>query len=284
MVYSRLDIRGEGSLPDAYAQTYILDTPEGILIKKRPLVIVCPGGGYEHLSTREGEPIAIEFNRLGYHAIVLHYSIAPAVYPTALIELARTVSLVHKHADEWKVDAEKIFVSGFSAGGHLAASYGVNYKKDFIKDAIGNTDDEKLKIKGMVLGYPVITAGEYAHKGSFERLLGIPKDTLNKDNSNVDDETKKKLDELSLEKQVNDDVPPTFLWTTFEDVTVPAENSILFMNELRKRGIVTEFHMFPAGRHGLALGTELTNTSDGNTHEESVVGWIELAGRFIRNL
>lgn len=304
MIQQILDIKNKDSKEYAKATTYILDTPEGLYIKKRPLVIVCPGGGYEDLSFREGEPIALKFNSMGFHAIVVSYSLAPATFPTALLEVAKTVLIAHEKANEWKIDTSKIFVAGFSAGGHLAASYGVFWNRDFVTDAMSSEvmnvmssscmdGDNKLqdqtnllshlKIAGMILAYPVITSGEFAHKNSFECLLGIKKDSLNLDNSNVDEETRQRLNDVSLEKQVTKDTVPAFIWTTFEDGLVPAENSLLMAMALKEKNIPVEFHMYPRGGHGLALGNVLTNTSDGYTQMDEVSNWIEMAGRFIEN-
>lgn len=283
MIYERIEIQVEGSLPESYAQTYIIDTPDGIFIKERPLIIVCPGGGYENLSFREGEPIALKFNSMGYHAIVLNYSVAPATYPTALLELGKLVSIARNNAKEWRIDKDRILVAGFSAGGHLAANYANFWNSDIVKYSL-NKGTNELKINGCILSYPVITSGEFAHKSSFECLLGIKKDSLNKDNSNAPFEVREKLNMLSLENAVNEDTPKTFIWTTFEDGLVPPENSLLYVEALRRQNIPTEFHMYPKGHHGLALGTILTDTSDANTRQEEISTWIDLVNTFIESL
>ena len=90
--------------------------------RKRPAVIICPGGGYMYCSEREATPIAMEYLAGGINAFILRYSCKPAVFPTALVQLATAMKLVREHAKEWNIDSEKIIVVGFSAGGHLAAS------------------------------------------------------------------------------------------------------------------------------------------------------------------
>ena len=90
----------------------------------RPAVVICPGGGYRYTSSRESESIAMQYLAAGMQAFVLYYNCAPAVFPCALLELAKSVSIVRSHAAEWNIDPEKILVAGFSAGGHLAASLG----------------------------------------------------------------------------------------------------------------------------------------------------------------
>ena len=93
------------------------------------------------------------------------------------------------------------------------------------------------------------------------------------------------LNLLSLEKQVGSHVPPVFLWHTFTDTSVPAENSLLFLSALKKAGVSAEAHLFPEGRHGLALADERTDkeTSDGRGSyvEECCKPWVELAEAFL---
>ena len=98
----------------------------------RPLVIICPGGGYDHHSPREGESMAIKMLDLGYNAVVLRYSLAPYVYPTQVYEAAYTVKWVRDHAKEWDVNPDRIILAGFSAGGHLAACLGTMWSGDMV--------------------------------------------------------------------------------------------------------------------------------------------------------
>ena len=130
MIQERIKIQVQGSDDYAHLDTYILgnyldDEPN----PRKPLVLICPGGAYRMTSNREAEPIALQFNSIGYHAAVLRYSCKPAVYPTALLEVAKSVQLIREKGEEWGIDTEKILVMGFSAGGHLAASYGVFWKE-----------------------------------------------------------------------------------------------------------------------------------------------------------
>lgn len=268
MNYQIFDMTVEGSVGNPTLTTYLIDTPEGLLVKKRPMVIICPGGGYNHLSVREGEFLALQFAAMGFHAAVMRYSVSPAVYPTQLTELAKAVALIRKNAKEWCVKEDGIFIQGSSAGGHLAASYGCFWKKEMLSAAAG-VDSEMLRPNGLILSYPVITSGKYAHKGSFEMLLGKRHAVL--------------LEEMSLEKQVNADTPRTFLWHTFGDQTVPVENSMLFAWALKEQGIPFESHIYPKGCHGLGLGNELTCSEGGKEIQPEVNTWISLAESFIKN-
>lgn len=265
------NIQVKGSLPETRLITYIQDYYEEVGIDLRPLVLVCPGGAYAYTSAREGEALAMQFLAMGYHAAVLKYSCAPAVYPTALTELASAMMLIRQNAEEWHVDPDKIIVLGCSAGGHLAASLGTLWDEDFLAEALGleEPDHALLQPNGMILCYPVITAGEYAHRGSFQNLL---------------QEREAELSEyLSLENRVSEKTPPTFLWHTFTDESVPVENSLLFVSALRKAGVSTEFHMYTCGGHGLGLANRLTCNADGGAIQEECTSWISLAHTWIES-
>ena len=107
------------------------NSPEMNNDRTRPTVIICPGGGYEFTSDREAEPIALNLVAAGCNAAVLRYSCKPAVFPQALNELAESVSYIRSRAD-WHVCSNLIFVMGFSAGAHLAASLGSFWNKPII--------------------------------------------------------------------------------------------------------------------------------------------------------
>lgn len=273
MIHLTYQLQVAGSMPDAKLVTYIQDHSEGMAIQKRPLVLICPGGGYSRTSDREAESIALQFLAMGYHAAVLRYSCAPAKFPTALLELASALVLVRGNAEEWHVDADKIIVQGCSAGGHLAASLGMLWDEDFLADGIGleGPDRELLRPNGMILCYPVITSGEFAHKDSFENLLGYAVERSELARKEI------LMEKLSLENQVSEKTPTTFIWHTFEDQTVPVENSLLLVSALRKHGIPTEFHMYSKGEHGLALANHLTESNDGRALQQECTSWINLA-------
>ncbi|MGN0377547.1 MAG: alpha/beta hydrolase [Suilimivivens sp.] len=270
MIHEKIDMTVEGSVGSPDLTTYIIDYSEMFLYTERPLILICPGGGYNHLSPREGELLALQFNAMGYHAAVLHYSVTPAVYPTQLLEIAKAMVTIRRNAKEWHVDTEKILIQGSSAGGHLAASLGCFFKKDWLKDQAAGGDAELLRPNGMILNYPVITSGEFAHRGSFQMLLGNRYEEL--------------VEEMSLENRVNEDTPKTFIWHTYEDATVPMENSLLFVQALRRKNIPVEFHLYPKGGHGLGLGNKLTCSVGGKELQPEINTWISLAGTFIENL
>ena len=259
----QIKIQVEGSGKDVCLETYILgDVMDGARNRKTPLVLICPGGGYAMTSNREAEPIALQFNSMGYQAAVLRYSCAPAVYPTALCEVAQSVKLIREHAEDWNVDAEKIIVMGFSAGGHLAASYGVFWNELWLTEKM-QCDKQLLKPNGLVLCYPVISSKEeIAHQDSIKNLLGESYPEMK--------------EQVSLEDKVGKHTPKTFLWHTFTDPVVPFWNSFRFAEALGKAGVPMEYHLYPQGGHGLSLANEQTANEEGKGVEKVCQSWVPL--------
>jgi len=235
---------------------------------KRPAVLVLPGGGYAFTSPREAEPIALQFNEAGYHAFVLDYSVAPAKHPQPLLDASRAMCIIRENAEEWGIYPDKIAVCGFSAGGHLAASLGVHWDKKYLGNVEG-IEIGKNRPDALILCYPVITSGRYAHRGSFKNLLG----------ENPDSDL---LYEMSLEHHVSEKTPPAFIWHTFADAGVPVENSLLFAQALREKNIPFELHIYPEGVHGLSLATEETANGRSDLVSPHVAGWIKLCKEWLR--
>lgn len=269
MHYEEKTLTVTGSLADSRLQIYIRDYSTSMTWENRPLVLICPGGGYRYTSDREAEPIALSFMAMGYNAAVLRYSCEPATYPTALLELCQAILYIRKNAHTWHVDANKIYVAGFSAGAHLAASLGVFWKTDLSLSGYFNVDAESIRPNALILSYPVITSGEFAHRGSFDILARNDKALLEK---------------LSLENQVNKYVPATFIWHTFEDQTVPLENSLLFAKALKENNIRFEYHVFPSGRHGLSLSNKTTSSDDSAEIMPGCEIWIDLCQTFLKSI
>lgn len=270
MLTETITIQTEGSLPGARLCTYILEPSKELMIKERPLILLCPGGGYEWTSDREAEPLAMRFLAMGYHAAILRYSCAPAAYPTALLELASAMKLIHEHEEEWNVKGNQIYVQGCSAGGHLAASLGTFWHETWISKKLG-VESEKLRPAGLILCYPVITSGEYAHRGSFDALL-------------KGQNTVEMLDRVSLEKQVTANMPPAFLWHTYTDDCVPAENSLFLVQAMRQYQIPVEFHMYPVGGHGLSTCDAQSANAEGYGVQEECQSWLPLVKAWLAGM
>lgn len=254
------DIRVAGSNDSAHLQLYLLDNSPELAIQSRPMVIVCPGGGYHTCSDREAESIAIQFNAMGYHAAVLYYSVAPAVFPAAMKELGCAVRTCRENAGQWNIDPDKIVLTGFSAGGHLAASYSVNWNEDWYSQTM-DTEKVLLKPNAMILGYPVILT-EDATFTSFQNLLG--------------DAYPKGMEQAEIIQKISGAVPRTFIWATYEDAVVPVRHSLVFAQALAEKGIPVELHIFERGPHGLALSNRVTQRGDGYGVNGAAEKWIGL--------
>lgn len=270
MITREYNIQAEGSLPYAKLKVYLWEKSPEIQIKNRPLILICPGGGYEFTSDREADPLATQFLGMGYQVAILRYSVAPAEYPVALLEAFTAIKMIRENADEWCVCTDKIFVLGCSAGGHLAASVGMFWNKKWIAEKLCCTNAQ-LKPAGMILCYPVITSGAYAHRGSFEALL---KNQYNEEMLTLN----------SLEKQVSKDTPKAFIWHTYTDDCVPVENSLLLISAMKKYEIPVEFHMYPVGGHGLSTCDELAETPDGYGVQKECQSWLPLVHTWLQGM
>ena len=209
-------------------------------------IVICPGGGYGFLAMdHEGHQIARWLNSLGVAGFILKYrhrnSGAGYGHPAPLNDAQRAVGMVRSRAKEWNINPNRLGILGFSAGGHLASTAGTHFHtgKPDAKDLI---DRVSCRPDFMVLIYPVISLVEWcAHSGSRRNLLG----------NNPDE---KLVENLSNERQVTPETPPTFLVHTYEDTGVPAENSIYFYLALRKAKVPAEMHLYHKGQHGFGLG------------------------------
>lgn len=270
MIHEAIPVTAPGSGETGYLYIYFLESSEEMRPdEKRPVILMCPGGGYAMTSDREAEPMAMQFLAMGYHVAILRYSVAPARYPTALLQLAESVLWLKRHAERNHIDPDKIILQGCSAGGHLAANYGVVWNKPFLAKAVA-AKPERLRVAGLLLCYPVITSGEKAHRESFENLLGDQYESLR--------------EELSLERQVTEQTPPAFLWHTATDDTVPVENSLYFFMALREKGVSAELHIYPTGGHGLALANAETCRSNGVGVQKECQSWIDLAKTWLEGI
>lgn len=213
-------------------------------------VIICPGGGYQHLATElEGIEPAEALNENGISAFVLEYRIIPYGMDAILSDISRAVRFVRYHAEEFGINPDKIAVMGYSAGGHLASMKVVHNDIDTQnKDAIDKVSD---KVDSGILCYPVVTfANEFAHEGTRDNFLG----------SSVGDTTL--AEKYSAEINVTKDTPPCFVWHCRNDGTVPVENSRNFVNAMKEAGVECEYHEYAFGGHGLGLAENKTEVKE----------------------
>jgi len=205
-------------------------------------MIVCPGGGYVNLSMdKEGDQIARWLNSIGVTAFVLKYRLGPKYrHPIELGDAQRAIRIVRHKAAAYRVQPDLIGIMGFSAGGHLASTAGTHFET-VNGNAADPIDQASSRPDFLVLVYPVISfTTPYVHRGSLRALLGDGADP-------------KLVESLSNELQVTAQTPPTFLFHTSADTTVPPENSVLFYMALRKAGVPAEMHVYERGPHGVGL-------------------------------
>jgi acetyl esterase/lipase len=233
------------------------------------VVIICPGGGYGWHSPRESYPIARVFGEAGYRPYILYYSVGEYLGTAPLEEAAEALRYVRQ-----RQAGGPVFINGFSAGAHVAASLAVHWNNPRV------FPDAKLRPlqrpDGCILCYPVISAGEFAHKESINRLVG---DAAGK----TVPAAAPSRDFFSLERHVSPDTPPCFLWHTAADESVPVKNSLLFAEALVQQGVEAELHIYPRGVHGLSLATEeVTEWEKGRLPDEHVAGWVRECIQWLR--
>lgn len=234
--------------------------------EKPACMLVLPGGGYTCVSHQEGPPVAAWFNSMGISAVVLEYTVGEGIYPAPQQQALYAMRYLRCHADELNIDANRIGVIGFSAGGHLAASVSHGFhRSDWLVDPDACLEGLSARPDLSMLCYPVISSGPFVHEGSFLNLLG-------------QHATPELKTELSWELQVNGQAPPHYIWHTAEDKGVPVENAYLMAMSLQKASIEHELHVYPKGDHGLGL------CSIGSRRQGRAVLWKQQAESWLMNL
>lgn len=210
-------------------------------------MLILPGGGYGNLAEHEGTGYAEFFAAHGITAYVLKYRLGSNGYrhPVMLNDAARALRMLRAFAKRDGLDPARIGVIGSSAGGHLAATLITHFDPKRPHGPATNPNDpidaESARPDLGILCYPVISLGEYAHAGSRKNLLG-------------ENPSAELVTALSNELQVTKETPPTFIWHTVEDKTVPVENALLFASALRRAGVPFSLHIYETGAHGLGFG------------------------------
>lgn len=209
-------------------------------------VMILPGGGYAFLAiNKEGYKVADWLKTLGITAFVLKYRLPSdeimedkSIGP--LQDAQEAIRLIRRNTDEWKLDANKIGVLGFSAGGHLAATLSTHFDTEVYTIA----DHTSAMPNFSAVIYPVISMmDDICHKGSRNQLLG----------KNPSNELKYMF---SIDKQVNAQTPITFITHALDDNGVKVENSLQYFKALKKNQIPAELHIYQKGGHGFGLGKE----------------------------
>ena len=249
--------------PDIVLDAYIAD-PIRLLTRKAILVI--PGGAYRHVcADREGEPIAHAFLARGFNTFVLKYSTGrKRPFPAQLLEAAAAIKHIKDNADSYGINPEELYITGFSAGGHLCACCGILWDHESIQKTLDMPFGYN-KPKGILPIYPVIND----HEDSFKNLwcTDIPSDT--------------QLQQVKLDQRVNKNSVPAFMVHTFSDQCVPVQNTLDLACAYNKAGVPFELHIFPQGDHGFALGNRITQCERPTWNEPAVAKWVDMAVAWI---
>lgn len=235
--------------------------------RAKPAVLIIPGGGYEHTSTREAEPVALRFAARGYVPFVLHYSVAPCAFPVALREAAMAMRYIRENAAEFEVNLRMVAAIGFSAGGHLCGTLGTMFDSPEVAD-IGS--GELIRPDALGLCYPVAVSWGRTHEGTFDHISGGDP---------------KLRQRLSLERLVRPDMCPVFLWHTRDDASVSCRNSLILAQALEEAGVNFALQLYRKGRHGLSTADEMAYPVYGVPEISwDVTGWLDSMMAFFNEI
>ena len=223
--YTPQQIAEDKSRAKTYAYAFVVD-------ENAPTFMIAPGGGYAVVCMNyEGTDFAEELNKRGYNAFVLRYRVSPdASAPNPQSDMAAMISYVFAHKEQFGLANENYAVMGFSAGGHLAAS--------FATANVGYAAYSLPAPKFAALAYAVITMGEQTHVGTMRNLTGGDPNLR---------------EQYSVENHVQN-YPPTYLWYCEDDKVVVGYNSEVLYSALTSAGIPAKLTKFAKGGHGLGLG------------------------------
>lgn len=256
--------------------------------RPHPAVIVCPGGGYAVCAETEGEPAALQFAAMGYHAFVLRYSVSgrpgeetgnSTVYPAPALDLGKAILTLRAHAQEWRLDAEKIIVCGFSAGAHNCGMYLTDYDDPEICQALG-ADKNELRPAAGVLCYGLLDAVPLGAPCADAKIAamnaGMCAALTGKTNL-----SEAELRRVSPVYRVREDTAPCFLWATAGDTLVPVQNSLDMARALAEKGVPFELHVFERGDHALSTAKEISAPRAEAVNDDAAK-WVPLANAWLK--
>lgn len=229
-----------------------------------PAVLICPGGGYDHLAfEHEGLYVGEWFRARGIAAFVLRYRLPVDGYPhpVPLQDAQRAVRLVRSRAAEWKIDPKKVGALGFSAGGHLVSTLETHF------DAGNPQAEDPIERIGCRPDFAVLVYALIASPGANEAagirakflLLGPKADP----------------ESLCNHTLVTPQTPPTLLVHSVDDLVVPITHSELMLAALRKANVPAGLHSYPTGRHGFGYGSP-------DPHNKRPAGWLDAVAAWLK--
>ena len=259
----KLDPENEEVTLEAYYDKK--DTPSGA-------ILVIPGGGYGCIcSDREGGPIANAFLERGINAFVLTYRVAPNTYPMPLVDAARGIAYIRKNSERYGVDPCRIYVVGFSAGGHLTGLISTQHR---YAEKLLSLPENFARPTASVYAYPVVSTECPTHGSSFTNLAG----------KCVESFSEEERQRYSIEYSVTKETPPAFIWHTSEDEIVPPMGSLRLAEHYVKAGVPVTLHLYPYGPHGVALCDERTLCGNEGWRQPLAAGWVDYAVEFFKSL
>jgi len=232
---------------------YLIDSPE-----PKAAVIVCPGGGYNHLAEHESGPIAEWLVSLGVASFVLKYRLQPYTTDESLMDAQRAIRTVRANAKEWNIDPERIGILGFSAGGHLVCRAATEFASAEL-NADDPIDNQSSRPDAIVACYAATTR--------------TGKDKNSRMKENVGDSLGAWANTPGIAANVTPETPTAFLWHTSDDPVVPVECSLIYAEALHRASVPFALHVFPHGRHGLGLCTQ-----------NPEINWTELCGNWLTQI
>lgn len=276
MNYQEFVLREDGT---AKLCAYVLDPDISFKkYKTRPAMIVCPGGAYLTLATKEGEAVAARWLGMGYQVFVLRYKHycktrpgedgpEPTLdedshIPEQLIDLMGAMRIVHEHAREWDIDEQRIYVMGFSAGGHLVGSLAERFDEEDLLARAKATADQ-TKPAGVVMGYPMISAAPLCRDAD-----DVPEQMrpslylIRKGIFGTENPSQEQFDAIDLSLHVRPDMPRVFVWHSTEDTVVDPNETLAFVVAMQRAKVPCELHFYQLGPHGTSLCDESSASSE----------------------
>ena len=281
--------------PDVTLTAYVHeDSPMLLAGKKRPAVIVCPGGAYMVCAETEGEPVALQFAAMGYHAFVLHYSVYRSamaqaepgqeicyetMYPSPALDIGMAVLKLREKAEEWHIDTERIALCGFSAGAHNCAMYLTGYATEEIAASL-EAEPEMLRPAAAVLGYGLYDCAPLGAQVPDPQIQGMNR-AMCMALLGQRQPSPQLLEAISPIYRANPAVPPCFLWATSEDPVVPVYNTLVMAASLSEQGVPVEVHVFEHGPHAMATADQVS-ASDREHMDPDAAKWLSLADAWLK--
>jgi len=282
---------------DVTLTTYLLGGPlSPVNRKKRPAILVCPGGAYAFISPTEAEPIALRYASMGYHAFVLSYTVynkgkmvnpmgelpvdEDSLYPGPMLDVGAAMLCIRDHAEEWCVDADKVVLTGFSAGAHNSAMYCTKWDSNIFTEHFGRPVED-FKPAGAILGYGYYDWVDFRKQNVEDPFARAMNESIDFGYFGTRHPSEEQLAEASPAFFVSKNTPPMFLWTTCEDMTLPSEQTMIMGAALAKAGVSYEVHTFNRGDHGYALADEATADSLEKVSDDAAM-WMPLAQKWLR--